>query len=262
MDISNSTLNKLFTAGYTAKGVVYVLIGIFAIATVLGAAGGTNGPKAVLDWIGTNPFGQLLLFLMGTGLMAYCAWRWYRAINDPGNDADGKKGLAKRIGWACSGTAYGILSVYTFSKVFGSGGGGGSSKQDIIARILDQPWGQTVVIIIGVIIAGVGIYQLFRGVTDRHMEGVEGQSLDDDKEEAYRQAGRAGLAARAVVYGIIAYFLFRAGMMDDASQFKGISESLSYLRDASMGAALLAIVGTGLLAYGAFMFVRARYERV
>lgn len=260
-----STVNKIFTAGYTAKGIVYVLIGFFAIATVIGSgvgSGGTGGPKAVVDWIGTNPFGQILLFLVGTGLLAYCSWRWYRAINDPNNDADGKSGAVKRIGWAISGTAYGALAVYTYGKVFGSGGGGGSTKKDIIQQLLEQSWGQTAVIIIGVIVAGVGIYQLYRGVTDKHMEGVEGQRLNDDAEETFRQAGRAGLAARAVVYGIIAYFLFRAGMLDNAREFGGISQALSYLRDASMGAALLAMVGAGLLAYGVFMFVRARYETV
>lgn len=257
-----STLQKIFTAGYTAKGIVYVLIGIFAIATVLGAARSTNGPKAVIDWIGTNAFGQTLLGLIGTGLLAYCAWRWFRAVKDPGNDANGKSGAVKRIGWFFSGTAYGVLSLYTFKKVFGNGGSGGTDKQDVIARLLEQSWGQAVVVVIGVVVAGVGAYQLFRGVTDRHMEGVKGQHLGEKEEKVYRRAGRAGLAARAVVYGIIAWFLLRAGMMDDASQFGGISDALSHLRDYPLGAILLGVVGAGLLAYGLFMFVRARYETV
>ncbi len=262
MTISKNTQNRLFTAGYLAKGVVYLLIGIFAIATVIGAADSTNGPRAVIDWIGTNPFGQVLLFVIGAGLMAYCTWRWFRAVKNPGDEADGKTGALKRVGWAFSGTAYGTLSIYAFSKVFGNGNAGQSNKQDIIARLLEQSWGNIAVILIGVVVAGVGLYQLYRAIADKHMDGVEGQQLSEEKEATYRQAGRAGLAARAVVYGVIAYFLFRAGMMDDAGQFRGISEALTYLKTNTMGAALLAIVGAGLLAYGIFMFVRARYETV
>lgn len=262
MTISKDTQNKLFTAGYTAKGVVYALMGIFAIATVIGAAGGTNGPKAVIEWIGTNPLGQVLLFLIGLGLLAYSAWRWYCAIADAKNEGDDKEAMVKRVGWACSGIAYGILSVYAFSLLIGSGGSGGSSKQDLIATLLQQSWGQIAVGIVAAIVAGVGIYQLYRAIEDKHMEGIEGQGLSEDKREVFDKTGEVGLASRFVVYGIISYFLFRAALMNDASQFRGIKESLSFIQNQTMGAALLAITGVGLLAYGLFMFVRARYERV
>jgi hypothetical protein len=260
--ISYSVQNKFFTAGYVAKGVVYSLIGIFAVIGVIGGArDGTNGPKAVIKWLGTNPFGHVLLFLIGLGLLAYCSWRWFTAVQDKKNEGDDKEGIAKRIGYAVSGTAYGVLSVYAFKLAFSSGGGGGTDKQDIIARMLAQPWGPWAVGLIAVIVAGVAIFQLYRAVTDKHMEGVEGQALSETERETFERTGEVGLSARFVVYGIIAYFLFRAALMDDPSQFKGIGESLGYIQNQTFGAALLAIVGVGLLAYGMFMFVRARYER-
>ncbi|MGB3546189.1 MAG: DUF1206 domain-containing protein [Saprospiraceae bacterium] len=262
MTISKATQNKLFTAGYTAKGVVYLIMGIFAVATVIGASSGTGGPKAVIDWIGTNPFGQILIGLIGLGLMAYAAWRWFKALANTENEGSDTTGIVKRIGWAVSGTAYGVLSVYAFKKLFGSGGGSGNQKEDIIAQLLQQSWGPYAVGLIGVIMVGVGAYQVYRAATDKHVEDVDAWGLTDDQEEAFKHTGRVGLGARAVVYGIIAYFLFRAATMSDADQFKGIGESLSYLRDATFGSALLAIVGMGLAAYGIFMFFRARYERV
>ncbi|MTB52780.1 DUF1206 domain-containing protein [Lewinella sp. W8] len=261
MGLSKSTQNKLFTAGYTAKGVVYLLIGFFAVATVIGAARSTSGPKDVIDWIGGNPLGQFLLFLVGSGLLAYCAWRWYKAVKDTENEGSDASGTIKRIGWAVSGTAYGILSVYTFKELFSNGGSTGG-KEDMVATLLNQPWGQTLVAVVGIIVAGVGIYQIYRAVTDRHMDNLEGQHLSSEREDLFRYAGRVGLAAQATVYAVIAYFLFRAAAMSDASQFKGIGEALSYLENGSWGAALLAVVGAGLFAYGFFMFVRARYEHV
>ncbi|WP_116128153.1 DUF1206 domain-containing protein [Lewinella sp. IMCC34183] len=264
MALSLSTQNKLFTAGYTAKGVVYSLIGIFALIGVIGGAGegGTGGPKAMIEWIGTNPFGNILLFLIGLGLLAYCSWRWYTAVKDKENEGDDKEGIAKRIGYAVSGTAYGVLSVYAFKLALGSGGGGGSNKQDIIARILSNSWGPYVVGLIAVIMAGVAIFQLYRAITDKHMEGIKGLQLNEEQRETFEKTGEVGLTARFVVYGIISYFLFRAALMDDPSQFKGVGESLSYIEDQTYGQVLLAIMGLGLLAYGLFMFIRARYERV
>jgi membrane protein implicated in regulation of membrane protease activity len=263
MALSYSAQKKLFIAGYTAKGIVYSLIGFFAIAGVVSGAsgGGSGGPKAVIQWIGTNPFGQVLLFLIGVGLLAYCSWRWYSAVKDKQNDGQDKEGIAKRIGFAVSGTAYGVLSVYAFKLAFGGGDGGGNSKQDIIARMLSESWGPWAVGIIAAIVAGVAIFQLVRAIQDKHMEGIEGQGLSHDERETFEKTGEVGLTARFVVYGIISYFLFRAALMDDPSQFRGIGGSLNYIEDQSYGAFPLVAVGIGLLAYGIFMFVRARYER-
>lgn len=258
MGLSKSTQNKLFTAGHTVKGIVYILIGFFAIATVVGAAHTTGGPKAVIDWIGNNPLGQFLLFLTGAGLLAYCSWRWYQAIRDTENEGHDTSGTVKRIGWAVSGTTYGLLSLYAFQKLFGDGGSTGD-KQDMVATLLYQPWGQTLVGIVGAIVVGVGIYQIYRAITNDHMESLADQDISESQEETFRYAGRVGLAARAVVYAVIAYFLFRAAAMSDASQFRGIGESLSYLEHGTWGTALLAVVGAGLFAYGFFMLVRARY---
>ncbi len=264
MGLSISTQNKLFTAGYVAKGIVYSLIGIFALIGVIGSAGsgGSGGPKEMITWIGTNPFGQILLFLIGLGLLAYCSWRWYTAVKDKKNEGSDKEGIVKRIAYAVSGTAYGILSAHAFKLAFGSGGGGGSSKQDIIAKILSNSWGPWVVGLIALIMAGVAIFQLYRAITDKHMEGIEGLSLSEDQRETFEKTGEVGLTARFVVYGIISFFLFRAALMDDPSQFKGVGESLSFIEDQTYGQVLLAIMGLGLLAYGIFMFIRARYERV
>lgn len=260
MHLPKSTQNKLFKAGYATKGVLYLLIGGFAIATVVGAAQNTNGPKAVIDWIGSNPFGQLLLALTGAGLAAYAIWRWFTALGDTKNAGHDAKGIVKRIGLAVSGTAYGLLAVYAFKRL--SGGGSEGGKKDMVGMLLEQPYGQVLVGIVAGILACVGLYQLYRGFTDKHMEGIDGRQLDEEKEDTFRYAGRIGLAARFVVYGIMAYFLFRAATLSDASQFRGIGEALSTLRGGDIGSALLAITGAGMLAYGFFMLVRAKYERV
>ena len=257
---------KLFKIGYTAKGIVYFLVGGFAVATVAGLAGGVGGPKRVIQWIGSNPFGQVLLGLTALGLACYAAWRIYHAVQGPRRESDGKEATVKRIAWVVSGLSYGLLAVFAARLALVGGnvasGGSGGKKQDVIQWLLQQSWGPIAVGIIGVIMLGVGAFQVYRAVTDKHMTGVEEEgNLAPKTEKFFRRTGRVGLVSRAVVFAIIAYFLGRAALMDDASQFRGVSGSLSFLRDQSYGAVLLAAVGAGLLAYGFFMFVRARYER-
>ena len=262
MGLSKKEQNKLFTAGYFTKGVLYLLIGGFAMATVIGSQTSANGPKAVLDWIADNPFGQVLLFLTATGLAAYAVWRWFTAVGDTEAAGTDAKGIVKRVGYAASGTGYGLLSFYAFKKLFGSGGGGGTSQQDMVAILLEQSYGQWLVGILAVIVAGTGVYQLYRGVTDKHMDNIEGQRLDDEVEDAFRYTGRIGLIARFIVFGVIAYFLLRAAQTANAGKFRGMAEAIESLRGADYGSALVLLVGLGMLAYGLFMMVRARYETV
>lgn len=263
MGLSKSKQSKLFRAGYFTKGLLYVLIGGFAMATVIGAGGGgTTGPKGVIDWIGTNPFGQILVGLTGLGLLAYAGWRWYTAVADTEKVGDDAEGVIKRVSWAVSGTSYGLLAFYTYKKLFEAGGSSGSTQKDMIATLLEQPFGQVLVGIVGAIVATVGCYQLYRGLTDKHMEGISGQRLSEEKEETFRQTGRVGLTARFVVFGIIAYFLFQAALTANAGKFRGVGEAIASLRGADFGSALVLIVGLGMFAYGSFMFVRARYEQV
>lgn len=261
MRLAKSTQHKLFKAGHYVKGVVYLLIGGFALATVAGAASGTGGPKAVIEWIGTNPFGRVLLAIVAIGLFSYCAWRWYKAVADTENEGSDGVGTVKRTAWAVSGTAYGFLGIYAVNLIVG-GGGSGTNKQDVLVQLLDYDWGKWAVGLIGLIMAGVGIYQFYRGLSEKYMEDIRSGGWSSEKEDVYRTSGKIGHLARAVVYGIIAYFLFRVAFLEDASQFKGIGESLSYLEDGTWGTALLAAVGLGLFAYGFFMFIKARYWAV
>ena len=256
--MSDRTLRRLFTAGHVAKGVIYFLIGAFAIATVVGAARSTNGPKAVIDWISNNPFGQVLPGLMGAGLAAYALWRFYLAAFDPSGESDDEKGKVKRIGWVVSGVAYAGLSLYTFQQLLNNGGSK-STREDAIALLLEQSWGKVLVAVIGFVVMGVGVYQLYRALTDGHMENIKKHKLSENQQDAFRYAGRVGLAARCVVYGIMGYFLLRAGLTSDADKFKGLGDVLSSLQGGTMGAALLAATGCGLLAYGLFMLMKGRY---
>ncbi len=98
---SNDATGWLRTAarvGHAAKGVVYSLIGILAIKEAIGAGGQVGGGQEAVAYLGTQPFGQVLLVLIGTGLAGYALWRFLMAAQDTENDGTDGQGIAKRLG--------------------------------------------------------------------------------------------------------------------------------------------------------------------
>ena len=86
-------------AGYAARGVVYILLGYFA----LGTAGAEDGQTSVLRQIQDLPLGTILLVLVGLGLAGWGLYRLYGAAVDIQGKGTDAKGLGTRIGHALSG---------------------------------------------------------------------------------------------------------------------------------------------------------------
>jgi len=85
----------------------------------------------------------------------------------------------------------------------------------------------------------------------------------DKKTETFAiRSGQAGLSARGVVFGIIGVFLIQAALHSNAGEALGLSGALRALEQQSYGQWVLGIVALGLVAYGFYMLVLARYRRI
>ncbi len=130
MNRPSSWIERLARFGYAAKGVVYVIVGILSAQAAFGAGGKTTDTQGALEAIVAQPFGKVLLSLTGIGLLGYVLWRFVEAIKDPENKGNQAKGIFQRLGYGISGVIYASLALSAFQIVLGSGGGGGTSKQD------------------------------------------------------------------------------------------------------------------------------------
>jgi hypothetical protein len=74
--------------------------------------------------------------------------------------------------------------------------------------------------------------------------------------------GIVGLLARMVVFGLIGVFLVKAALDYDPRDAVGLDGALQRLAAQTYGDVLLGIVAAGLVAYGAFCLVDARFRRV
>ncbi|WP_232224209.1 DUF1206 domain-containing protein [Mastigocladopsis repens] len=70
------------------------------------------------------------------------------------------------------------------------------------------------------------------------------------------------MVARGIVFCIIGWFLIQAATQSDASQAGGLGEALQTLAQQPYGPWLLGLVALGLVAYGGYMVIQARYSRI
>ncbi len=248
--------------GFGARGVVYCLVGALALMAALGSGGQTTGSRGALETLIGEPFGRVLLGAIALGLGCFAIWRVVEAISDADGHGSSGKGLAFRGGHLASGLLYAGLAFFAFSLALGWGGGGSNedqSAQDWTAWLMQQPFGRWMVGFIGLVIVGAGLAFIRKGWTGDVSEFLE---LTPERRRWVVPLGRAGHAARGVVFVIIGAFVVVAAVQAQSSEVRGLGGALHTVEQQSFGWLLLAVTATGLFAFGTFGFVQALYRQI
>ena len=251
-------VERLARFGYASKGVVYGIVGLLAVQAAFGTGGRTTDTKGALQTLVEQPFGKFLLALVAIGLIGYVLWRFVQGIKNPEN-----KGLAQRVGYVINGLLYGSLAVSAVQLLLGSGGGSNSnSTQDWTARLLSQPFGQWLVGTVGALIIGLGFYQFYQAYSAKFRRELNLTELSNKERKWVMGICRFGLVARGIVFCIIGWFLIQAATQYNAQAAGGLDEALQTLAQQPYGPWLLGFVAFGLIAYGIYMVVKARYSQL
>ncbi len=258
----DEAIEKLARFGMAAKGVVFIILGVLTAMAAFNEGGQKAGQSDALKFIYSQPFGQVLLALLAVGLIGYVVWRFVQAFRDPENEGDDKKGIAKRIGYGVSGLLYGVLAFEAIRMLFqsGSSGGGGGGNKQIVSILLEQPFGQILVGVVAIAFAVKAVSSIYKSVTGKFMEDINVGQLDQKVKKIIKNTGTAGLLARGIVVGIVAFFFLKAAIQANASQAGGTEQAFGFIQDSSYGSWLLGLVAIGLACYGVFMVVKARYK--
>lgn len=253
--------------GIAAKGVVYILVGILAALTVIGSGsnGSNNGKQGALQTVLEQPFGRILLGAVVLGLLGYVVWRMIMAFADPDGNGTDTKGITKRTGYFISGLIYlffafsGIRLLFPSLGGSSSSGGSGGGRQLLVAKVLEQPFGQWLVGIAAVLVIGKGLFQIYKATSGKFKNTIKENKMSQKERSTFMRAGRIGYIARGIVLGILGYFLIQAALQSDASEAQGTEGALNFLSFTG-GPYLMVAVALGLACYGVFMFVKAKYR--
>ncbi|CAN5448299.1 DUF1206 domain-containing protein [soil metagenome] len=261
MATQSSWISPLAKTGYAAKGVVYAIIGVLAAMAAFGGGGGkTTDSGGALQTIENIPFGNVLLVVVGIGLACYSVYRLLGAFVDLEGEGDDGKGLAKRLAYLGSGLAYAALAMAALTGLAGGGGGGGENEsRDITAKVLGMPGGAWIVGLVGVGIAVGGIQQWRKAATGAYRWKFQLEGAAAQRRKLIDRVAKLGLAARGLVFLIIAFFLVKAAMESDPSETKGLGGALDTLAGQPYGPWLLGITAIGLVCYGIYCWIIAAY---
>lgn len=253
---------RLAQVGLTARGALYCLVGLLALRIAFGGGGGQASQSGALQTLGQQPFGTVLVALVGLGLIAYALWRFAQFFTEKGSEDSDTENAVMRTSYIVRGVIYVALAFTAFKTAFGSGGGG-SGSQGITASVMkDVPGGVVLVGLVGLIIIGVACYQGYQAFSDDFMEELRQGEMDQRLRTWTRRIGVAGHSARAVVYTLIGIFVIRAAVQFDPKEAKGLDGALQELSQQSYGPWLLVLVALGLFLFGIYTLVRARYVDV
>jgi len=263
MGVSNG-LNWAARGGYAARGVVYLVVGFFAILAAIGS-GSTEDTQGALRSLLHQPFGGVLLGLVGVGLVAFAGWRFIQAIGDPDNHGTDAKGTVIRLAMFASGLIHVGLAIFAASLVFqlgqsGGGGGGGDPTSGWLSSLFGHTWGRYVALALALVPVGIGIAHIKKGWT----AGFE-KYFDPDYNKlgvVVKPICAFGLIARGVIFIVIGILAFYGGGIYDAQDAPGLEDALRWIQDLPMGWLALLAIALGLVAFALYAFVEAAYRRI
>lgn len=255
-------VQRLARLGYAAKGTVYLVVGGLAVQAAYSPAERPQDSEGALGTILRQPQGMALLGMVAVGLAGYVLWRLVQAVLDPEHKGAGAKGIAVRLGYLLSALIHAGLTAEAVRLLAGSGRGGGREPEDWTAAVMAQPMGRWAVAAAGAGIIAFGLFELYRAVAVDLTRRLDLSGVSADARRRIVYLGRAGLAARGVVFGIIGWFVVQAALHSASREVQGLAEALRTVREQAHGRWLLGGVALGLAAYGAFLVVKARYRRI
>ena len=203
-----------------------------------------------------------MLLVIAAGLLGYALWRVVEAIMDPDGRGNNFKGLALRASFAIRGLFHGAIGVTAFRAALGERSAGSNDQaRELTASAFRIPSGELLIYAGAAFVAGYGVYQLYRSYASKLLgRQLELGAVSGEMRPWMVRVSRFGIAARGVIFCLIGFFLARAAQQHDATEVGGIRESLNML--ANLGRWPFAVVALGLIAYGVYELVNARYRRI
>jgi Domain of Unknown Function (DUF1206) len=257
----------LARGGLLAKGASFAVVAVLAIGVAAGTRGKTTSRQGALQTLAQHGWGKVLLVLLAVGFAGYAIWRFVQAFAEREDEAGEKaaaKKWAKRAGYIGRGLIYAGLT-FTTAKILAGAGGQQSQNEKAsktTAAVLDWPGGRWIVGIVGLCIIGVGLWNFYRGIARKFEDKWRTGEMSAAERKWGGRAGVAGHLARAVVFTLVGIFVTKAAIDFKPSDAIGLDGALQKLADASYGPYVLGLTAAGLLCYGLYCLVDARYRDV
>lgn len=248
--------------GYIAEGIIYLLVGSFALFAEFARQRQPNGSTGAFAELGATVLGKAMLALLALGVAAFVLWQAILAFVDPEHPGqrDQPRHVIVRVGHFFNGVLYCVIlgqAVWRLLGLAGKDGGEGSQARWTLWA-MKLPLGRYLVAAVGIGIAVFALAQFYRGLTHDKIKRVD---LSKTRLRiAIEAAGAYGYLSRGVLFALVGLYLVDAAWNFDPRYSGGIAGALTALQNRPFGAWLLGAVAAGLISYGVFQISKERYR--
>ncbi|MGN6444286.1 DUF1206 domain-containing protein [Amnibacterium sp.] len=254
---ADRALRTLARVGFVASGLIHLLLGYLAIQ-VAAHHSARSDQSGALAAIGKLPGGDILLWITTVGLFALALWLVVSAVLGVGS-GDVKRWLRTLVPIA-KALAYFALGLTALAFAQGSSSNSASSTKHASSTVLHLPGGQLLLGLVGLIALGVGVYMVVKGARQGFKKDLAMPSGTAGR--VVTAFGTVGYIAKGIAVGVVGILFLVAAVTVDPNRASGLDGALRALAALPFGAVLLVGVGIGLIAFGLYTFVRARYARL
>ena len=234
--------------GYAVSGVMHLVIGLLGVRLAFGDPGTEADQSGAFRAMAQSPLGVVLLLVTVVGLGLLGVWQAAEAFVRH-EAKDRLKAGSKAIGYfALTATALGVL--------IGTGGSSQKSSQDATATMLSLPWGVPLVIVVGLVILGIGVFHVVKGARRTFR-----RDLAEEPPQGIIVLAVLGYVAKGAALAVVGGLFVQAALTNDPEKAGGLDGALTAVLALPLGVPLVGLVAAGFAAYGAYSFGRARWAR-
>ena len=245
--------------GYVAAGLLHVMIGIIALRVATGGSGSADQSGAVAALAG-SPGGTVLLWVCFLGSAALAMFLLGEAAFGATQRSD-KERLEHRLKTGGQAVVYGAIGAVFGVYATGGSTNSAASTQSMSARLMAHPAGMVLLIALGLGLIVAGGFFVHRGVTKSFRDNLKSLPAGTAGSTVVG-LGVAGYAAKGIALGVLGVLFVVATVQHDPEESTGLDGALKSLQEQPFGVWILGAVALGLICYGAFMIVRAKYQRM
>jgi len=261
---NSDTLENLARVGLIAYGAVHLLVAWLAIQLAWFGGGGKSADQSgAMSTVADSPVGKPLLWVIAVGLIALAAWQAAEVFRwRSGWSASGKtrtKAIRKSASSVIKAVIYAALAVLAIKYATGGGTSSSQKQQDTTATVLGWPGGQFLVGIAGLVLIGSGVWHVRKGLKKTFLKQIDTSKASPSALRLVARLGQVGFPGKGVALALVGALLVYAAVTFDPSKAKGLDGALHTVLELPFGKILLTLVALGIAAFGAFLFVRARY---
>jgi hypothetical protein len=203
------------------------------------------------------------MWLTAFGLAGFCGWRILQAVFSVEGRHPGIAGVLGRIGQGFSAVMYAVLTASAFKLL--------DTLQDlhqvddqaatraVVKTLLHFPYGGKLVFVVGLATMAIGLNNLIQAAMRNFTKRL---ACNPKFGRRAARLARIGYSGRGVVFFLVGLSIATAGLKSSEADAYSAGGALSYLRSLPFGDALLSFTAVGLIAFGLFAFVEARYRDI